>query len=53
VKGRQYFSAKEVTVQLGVSCTVKDGEASGLIVTQGHGRIRKLTLDCPVMMRFG
>jgi hypothetical protein len=53
VEGRQLFSAKELTVQPGVRCTIKDGGAYGLVVTQGHGRIGKLTLDCPAMIRFG
>jgi len=53
VAGRQYFSAKELTVQPGVRVTIKDAGAYGLITTQGHGRIGKLTLDCPAMIRFG
>ncbi len=53
VGGRQLFSAKELTVQPGVRCTVKDGGAYGLIVTQGHGRIGKMKLDCPSMIRYG
>jgi len=47
------FSAKELTIQPGVRCTIRDGGASGLIVTQGTGRIGKLTLDCPSMIRYG
>lgn len=33
-------------------CTVRDGEAYGLIVTQGHGCIGTLAVDCPSMIRF-
>jgi hypothetical protein len=53
VEGRQLFSAKELTVQPGARCTIKDQGAYGLIVTQGHGRIGKLRVDCPALIRFG
>lgn len=53
VAGRQLFSAKELTVQPGVRVTLKDRGAYGLIVTQGHGRIGKLNVDCPALIRFG
>ncbi len=53
VGGKQYFSAKELTVQPGVKMTLKDNGASGVIVTQGRGRIGGLPLECPAMIRFG
>jgi hypothetical protein len=53
VEGRQRFSAKELTVQPGVRVTIRDNGAYGLITTQGHGRIGKLRLECPAMIRFG
>jgi hypothetical protein len=53
VDGRQLFSAKELTVQPGGRCTIKDNGAYGLIVTQGYGRIGKLRVDCPALIRFG
>src|SRR5690606_29048431 len=53
VNGAQVFSAKELTVQPGVTMTLKDNAASGVITTQGRGRIGTLTLDCPAMIRFG
>ena len=53
VEGRQLFSAKELTVQPGVRVTIKDAGACGLIVTQGHGRIGKMNVDCPALIRFG
>ncbi len=53
IEGRQYFSAKELTIEPGVRCTIKDNGAYGLIVTQGKGRIGTLNLDCPAMIRFG
>ena len=37
----------------GASCTIQDAGASGVIVTQGHGRIGKLDVDCPSLIRFG
>ena len=53
VKGKQCFSAKELTVQPGVKSTIKDGGSYGLITVQGSGRIGKMRLDTPVMIRFG
>ncbi len=53
VKGVQYFSAKELTVAPGAKAVIKDNGASGVIVTQGRGRIGKLSLECPSMIRFG
>jgi hypothetical protein len=52
-EGEQKFSAKELTVAPGRSCTIRDGAASGLIVTQGHGRTGGMKVDCPSMIRFG
>jgi len=53
VDGREMFSAKELTIQPGVKVTIKDKGAYGLIVTQGRGRIGRLPLECPAMIRFG
>ncbi len=53
VSGRQRFTAKELTVDPGGRCTIKDKGAYGLTVTQGHGRIGKLKLNCPAVIRFG
>lgn len=53
VAGKQYFSAKELTVMPGATATIKDQGASGVIVTQGRGRIGNLSLECPSMIRFG
>jgi hypothetical protein len=52
VAGEQLFTAKELTVEPGVRCTVKDGGAYGLITVQGKGRMNQLTLDCPKLIRF-
>lgn len=53
INGKQLFSAKELTLQPGVTCTIGDGGACGLITVQGSGRIGKTPLDTPVMIRFG
>ncbi len=52
IRGRQYFSAKELTVEPGVRCTIRDQGAYGLIVVQGKGRMNRLALDCPKMIGF-
>jgi hypothetical protein len=53
VGGKQYFSAKELTVQPGVKMTLKDKGASCAITMQGRGRIGKMPLECPAMIRYG
>ena len=53
VAGEQLFTAKELTVEPGAKCTIKDGGASGWITVQGEGRIGKLRLQTPAMIRFG
>ncbi len=52
INGKQYFTAKELTVDPGTKCTVKDNGAYGLIVTQGKGKMNQLDLDCPKLIRF-
>src|SRR6476660_4040467 len=52
IKGAQYFSAKELTLDPGAKCTISDTGAYGLITVQGKGRMNKLTLDCPKLIRF-
>jgi hypothetical protein len=52
IKKEQLFTAKELTVEPGAKCTIKDGGAYGLITVQGKGRMNKLTLDCPKLIRF-
>jgi hypothetical protein len=53
INGEQPFSAKELTVQPGVKCTIRDNGAYGLTVVQGRGRMNQLTLNSPKMIRFG
>ncbi|QDT39571.1 class I mannose-6-phosphate isomerase [Stratiformator vulcanicus] len=53
VGGEQLFTAKELTLQPGANCTIKDGGAYGWITVQGSGRIGNLKLQTPAMIRFG
>ena len=53
VDGRQLFSAKELTVDPGGSCTISDTGAYGWITVQGEGTIGSLKLQTPAMIRFG
>lgn len=53
VGGEQLFTAKELTVDPGAKCTIKDGGAYGWITVQGEGRIGNLRLQTPAMIRFG
>ncbi|MGV3774352.1 MAG: hypothetical protein ACO1QB_15735 [Verrucomicrobiales bacterium] len=52
VGGEQLFTAKELTIEPGQKCTIKDNGAYGLIVVQGKGKMNNLNLDCPKMIRF-
>lgn len=52
IGGEQKFSARELTVEPGGRCTLRDPGASGVIVTQGFGRLGKLAVDCPALIRF-
>jgi hypothetical protein len=51
--GRQLFSAKELSVRPGAKCVLKQQGAFGLIITQGEGRVGKLAVHSPSMIRFG
>ncbi|HEX4144138.1 MAG TPA: hypothetical protein VHY91_11450 [Pirellulales bacterium] len=53
IEGEQLFSAKELTVEPGAKCTLKDPGASGWITVQGSGRMGKLKLQTPAMIHFG
>ncbi|MDC0325601.1 hypothetical protein OAM01_02475 [bacterium] len=52
VRQKQYFTAKELTVDPGVKCTIKDNGAYGLICVQGSGKINGQPLNSPKMIRF-
>ena len=51
--GEQLFTAKELTVMPGVKATIRDGGAYGLITVQGCGRVNRIRLQSPSMIRFG
>ena len=53
VNDKQLFTAKELTLQPGAKCTIKDGGAYSWITVQGMGRIENMHLQSPVMIRFG
>ena len=53
IDGKQLFSAKELTLEPGAKCTIRDGAASGWITVQGRGRIGRLNLQTPAMIHFG
>ena len=52
ISGFQFFTAKELTVEPGVKCTVKDRGAYGLICVQGKGSINGQPLNSPKLIRF-
>jgi hypothetical protein len=52
IKGEQLFTAKELTVDPGVTVTVKDSGAYGLTCVQGLGTINGQPLSSPKMIRF-
>jgi len=53
INGRQFFSAKRLTLEPEAKFELKDPGASGWITVQGCGRIGKLRLQTPAMIRFG
>ena len=53
IDSAQLFSARELTVEPGHKCRLEDSGASGWITVQGSGRIGKLNLQTPAMIRFG
>lgn len=52
IKGKQYFTAKELTLAPGTRCVIADNGAYGLICVQGSGRINGLPLNSPKLVRF-
>ncbi len=52
VHGEQLFTAKELTLDPGAKCTIRDNGAYSLITVQGKGKMNKLNLDCPKLIRF-
>jgi len=52
IDGEQYFSAKEITIDPGTKCVVKDKGAYGLTCVQGTGKINGEPLNSPKLIRF-
>jgi hypothetical protein len=52
VKGRQWFSARELTVDPGRVCRIIDPGATSLIVVQGEGAANGLPIRSPTMIGF-
>jgi hypothetical protein len=52
IKGWQCVTAKQLTIDPGVRCTIRDNGAYGLIVVQGEGTINGMRLECPKLIRF-
>lgn len=53
VDGKQLFSSKELTIEPGAKCRLTDPGSSGWITVQGRGRMGRLNLQTPAMIRFG
>lgn len=53
VKGKELFTAKELTIQPGARVIIKDNGAYGLVAVQGCGKIGTHLLRTPAMIRFG
>jgi len=52
INGEQRFTAKELTVDPGACCTIKDKSAYSLICVQGTGKINRQPLNSPKLIRF-
>ena len=48
-----YYSAKELTLKPGMSATITDAAAYGLIVVQGWGTVGKHEVETPSLIRYG
>jgi len=53
VYNSEYFGSKELTVHPGREVRIKDPDAYGLIVIEGHGKFGPMTIESPGMIRFG
>ncbi len=52
IEGKQLFSSKELTVEPGAKCVVKDNGAYGLICVQGRGTINGQAINSPKLIRL-
>ncbi len=51
--GSEWYSAKELTVNPGVTVTIRDRAAYGMICVQGYGRFGVHPISSPTLIRFG
>ena len=51
--GKPLYSAKELTVFPGRCVTITDAAAYGVILTQGRGKMGRLDVETPTLIRFG
>ncbi len=49
----QAYSAKELTVLPGRTAVIRDAEAYGLIMMQGHGKLGAWDIETPALIRYG
>ena len=52
INDKQLFSAKELTIMPGHKTMVRDPGASSWVFVQGYGKVGKLKVDTPVMIRY-
>ena len=52
-KGWQAFTAKELTINPGTRCVIRDNGAYGMITVQGEGTMNLLRISSPSQIRFG
>ncbi|HUT66459.1 MAG TPA: hypothetical protein VMZ05_09990 [Spirochaetota bacterium] len=53
VYNSEYFGSKELTVHPGREVRIKDSDAYGLIMMEGHGKLGPMTIESPSVIRFG
>jgi hypothetical protein len=49
----QYFTSKELTINPGVKCKIKDNGSYGLLTVQGKGKMNGVNIESPSQIRFG
>jgi len=49
----RWFSAKELTILPGRSAVIRDDGPYGAIVVQGKGKLGRLDVESPALIRFG
>jgi hypothetical protein len=52
IKGKSWFSARELTIHPNCACLITDPGASSIIVVQGQGTINGIDINSPSMIGF-